>query len=292
MNFYIVDDDLSVIEMLREIIENEKMGRIVGYNISSLNSEREIIAYDPDVVLVDMLMPDIDGIELVRRLKDEGVTSRFIMISQVSSKKIIEEAYEAGIEFYIGKPINKKEVTNVISNVTGKLQLEKNFSMMRGMFSDLEKSKQQLNNKNGFHSEELNSYNEKDVYLSSIKKVFSQLGILGEKGCDDMIELYSYLYDEEIKVSDVKVKEVANKISDNSTAMEQRIRRAINKGLRNVANIGIEDYLNETFVLFSNSIYDFQNVKAEMDYIRKKRLKGGKINIKRFIDNVIVIALE
>ncbi len=70
--------------------------------------------------------------------------------------------------------------------------------------------------------------------------------------------------------------------------MEQRIRRAINKGLVNLANLGIEDYMNENFIRFSSTLYDFENVKAEMDYIRGKRNGGGKISVRKFIDNLLL----
>ncbi len=79
-------------------------------------------------------------------------------------------------------------------------------------------------------------------------------------------------------------------LSDNPKAMEQRVRRAINKGLINIASVGIEDYMNENFIRYSNSLYDFENVKAEMDYIRGKRDSGGKISVKRFIENMLLVS--
>ena len=69
--------------------------------------------------------------------------------------------------------------------------------------------------------------------------------------------------------------------------MEQRIRRAINKALVNLANLGIEDYMNDNFVRFSNSLFNFEDVKSEMDYIRGKKSTGGKISVKKFIDGLM-----
>jgi two-component system response regulator YcbB len=74
--------------------------------------------------------------------------------------------------------------------------------------------------------------------------------------------------------------------------MEQRLRRAINRGLINLANVGIEDYMNENFMRFSSTLYDFENVKAEMDFIRGKRDSGGKISVRKFIDNLILMVME
>ena len=90
----------------------------------------------------------------------------------------------------------------------------------------------------------------------------------------------------------MKLKDLSGGLSENPKAMEQRIRRTINKGLSNIANLGIEDYLNETYVKYSNSLFDFDQVRQEMEFIRGKRITGGKINIKKFMDNLILIVDE
>ena len=70
--------------------------------------------------------------------------------------------------------------------------------------------------------------------------------------------------------------------------MEQRIRRTINKGLTNISYMGIEDYMNEIYATYSNSLFNFEDVKAEMDKIRGKNTWGGKVNIKKFIDGLMI----
>ena len=92
--------------------------------------------------------------------------------------------------------------------------------------------------------------------------------------------------------SSLKLKDLSHDLSSNPKAMEQRIRRTINKGLSNIANLGIEDYLNETYVKYSNTLFDFDQVRLEMEYIRGKKSAGGKINIKKFMDNLILLAEE
>jgi two-component system response regulator YcbB len=46
--------------------------------------------------------------------------------------------------------------------------------------------------------------------------------------------------------------------------------------------------MNEIFISYSNSIYNFEDVKAEMDYIRGKSKSRGKVNIKKFIDGLMI----
>ena len=52
----------------------------------------------------------------------------------------------------------------------------------------------------------------------------------------------------------------------------------------NLANLGLEDYSNETFVTYANSLYNFEQVRREMDYIRGKSTKRGNVKIKNFLN--------
>lgn len=276
MKFYLVDDDLMVIKILENIIEEQRLGDVIGYSTDSTECVNEILIKKPDIVLVDMLMPQKDGSMLVSEIKDKNDDVKFIMISQITTKNLISKAYNAGIEFFINKPINKIEVTNVIQKLIDTIQMEKKFKIIEEMFVTAGGSQ---------------VANQKDQ-LYNIRHVFSKLGIMGEKGSEDIIKICEYMVRNNVRSFDFKVRDICDKLSDNPKAMEQRLRRAINKGLINIANVGIEDYMNETFMRYSNSIYDFENVKAEMDYIRGKRKSGGKISVKRFIDNLILMSEE
>lgn len=273
MKFYLVDDDENIIRILENIIHSSGLGEVVGSSNNSREVVNQLEMLTPDIVLVDLLMPEIDGIALVKEIQSLERVPKVIMISQVTNKSMISKAYESGIEFFINKPINRNEVSKVIENVIGKLELENKFEIMGNMFRKNEKK-----------------IAPKKVDPShSIKLIFSKLGIMGEKGTEDILIICNYMIENGLSTFDFKVKDICKQLSDNPKAMEQRLRRAINKGLINLANIGIEDYMNDIFVQYSNSLYDFQNVKAEMDYIRGKRSAGGKISIRRFIENIILL---
>ena len=119
-----------------------------------------------------------------------------------------------------------------------------------------------------------------------------KLGILGETGSKDIISVVSYLMLQGATMGDYTVSEICQLFSDNPKTMEQRIRRAAAIGMINIANLGIEDYMNETFIEYSNGLYNFEQIKQEMDYIRKKSKKRGAVNIKKFIDNMLYYAKE
>ncbi|MET1168167.1 response regulator, partial [Bacillus velezensis] len=74
---------------------------------------------------IDLLMPDQDGIETLAKLRHNGYTGKFIMISQVENKEMVGEAYQNGIEFFIHKPINRVEVEHVLSKVNDQWKYER-----------------------------------------------------------------------------------------------------------------------------------------------------------------------
>ena len=81
MRIYIVEDDISVISILEDIVESNDLGTVCGDSGSGLDLDK-ILALAPDLVLADLLMPGKDGIQVVRELKERGCLAKFIMISQ------------------------------------------------------------------------------------------------------------------------------------------------------------------------------------------------------------------
>ena len=79
-------------------------------------------------------------------------------------------------------------------------------------------------------------------------------------------------------------------VSDNPKSVEQRIRRAIAAGISNIAHMGIEDFMNETFMSYSATLFSFEDVRCEMDFIRGRSRNNGKVSIKKFIDGLMLEA--
>ena len=106
MRIYIIEDDTSVIGVLEDIVEGNDLGTVCGDTGGGVVEFSQILALAPDLILVDLLMPQKDGIQVVRELKELGCRSKFIMISQVNNKEMVAKAYLAGVDFFINKPIN------------------------------------------------------------------------------------------------------------------------------------------------------------------------------------------
>jgi two-component system response regulator YcbB len=295
-SFYIIDDDKVIQKILKRIITEKCLGSIIGMSDNGRTAIEEIKKLKPDIILIDLLMPEIDGIEVVLALKRMGCESAFIMISQVDSKKMISRAYSEGIEFYINKPINVIEVASVIKSVQEKYKMAKVIYTFENVMKSMNMARQ---------SEPVKKAEEHDE-RTKVKRVLAQLGVLGEAGCQDIIEIVLWLSRKELPEDDkqpsyklfhafkyLKIKyETEQQVQINIGAIEQRIRRAIKGALKNLASLGIEDYYNDTFTNYSAALFDFSEVRKEMDFERGKSSYGGTINVKKFIEGIIVLLMD
>ncbi|SKC40631.1 DNA-binding domain-containing protein [Maledivibacter halophilus] len=276
MKFYIVDDDINIVKILEDIIEDRQLGIVVGYSYDGDTALKEIFEIKPDIVLIDYLMPSKDGASVTKEIRKSNPEIYFIIISQVSDKEMIAESYTSGVEFFITKPINIIEVEKVIKSVSEKIKMARTISNIKGML-DINSVPRKINTL------------QREKQISKIKYILSNIGILGEKGSYDIVKICEYMIkNENNRYIIYDINKICSSLGENPKIMKQRIRRAIIKGIKNIANTGIEDYMNECFVKYSNSLFDFENVKAEMDYIRGKRNSGGKVNVVKFIENILV----
>lgn len=273
LEIYITDDDISILRILENIIEDNNLGRVIESSSDSRKAIEDILNLRPDIVIVDLLMPNMDGVEIINKVKRVNKDIKFIMLSQVNSKDMISKAYDSGVEFFITKPINIIEVKRVIKNVTESINMKRQLESIENIFNESNENKDVTREEND---------------LKNIKIILNRIGIMGEKGAEEIIDICLYLIQRNESIFDYKISEICKKISENPKASEQRIRRAVNKGLSNLANIGIEDYMNEIFTRYSNSLYNFEDVRTEMEFIRGKRDLRGRISIKKFIDSLLM----
>lgn len=272
MKFFILDDDINVIRILKKIIDDKELGTIIGEERDGKKGIARIRTTIPDIVLIDLLMPGIDGLRVVKQLKEEYPNIEFIMISQVSSKNMVEKAYRYGVEYYIYKPINAIEVEMIIRKVIERIEINRTILKMQQIFNN--KPEKEIVRLEG-------------VCEQCINNVLMELGIISEKGSEEIIKVVKYVMKKGINLNNVTIRELCSYFTDNPKSMEQRMRRAISIAMTNIANLGIEDYMNETFIQYSNSLFNFEQVRREMEYIRGKLDRGGSTNIKKFLVGLI-----
>lgn len=280
MRIYIIEDDPTVVAVLEGIIEGENLGEVCGTTEDGHVDLAQISACGPDLVLIDLLMPGMDGIQIVRELKARQSSARFIMISQVSAKEMVAKAYEAGVEFFIHKPINLFEIKRVVGNVAQQIEQARTLSSIQNMLH--------AGLQGAAHTAPASR---EEVWRQHLKSILIQLGMAGEKGSKDIIELCVTLLRRRETVSQVGMRTLCAQLGSNPKSTEQRIRRAIERGLHHLASLGVEDYGNEVFIQYASRLFPFGEVRAEMARIQGKG-PSGKVNLKKFIDGMVILAEE
>lgn len=274
MRIYILDDDDAIIHTLRNVIEDYALGEVIGYSQKPEKAINEINLLNPDIVLIDLLMDQYDGIEIL--LQIENPSTKAIMISQVNKSQLISKAYNAGVEFFINKPINIIEVVSVLKNTREKIKGEEKLKYIKNIFE---------NGKTiGLSNDGKGKNKSKDI--TYIKYILNDVGIIANHG-EEIIELYQLAIKKNNRNKDIYG--LINEMSDNPNATKQRIRRSIRKALTNIATLGIEDNLDLSFSQYSSQLFEFQDVKKEMDYLRNKSKSHGSINIEKFIYGLIIL---
>jgi len=108
----LADDKPHVLELLSVALENE------GYRILAVNNGKEAIARvkkeEPQVVLLDIRMPDMDGVEVLRQIKEINKAINVIMMTAYGAMDTVVEAMKLGAYDYIIKPIDLEELKSLV----------------------------------------------------------------------------------------------------------------------------------------------------------------------------------
>lgn len=307
MKILIIEDDVNIVWLIHKIIEDRNLGTVVGFALDGDEGIEKIEELNPDIVLIDLLMPGKDGISLVKENKNLKNHVSFIMISQVSSKNMISKAYEAGIEFYISKPINAVEVEGVIKKVRENIEMKHKLKQIKNLFSGEalnygnSNSLDSINGHNNYNKSTSQEYDnlrhnvsetKKEIFVHEyevkVKRILKDIGIISEMGTKDILKITNYLLENGDTMVEHTMKELCGKFSESPKSMEQRIRRAALAGLTNISSLGLENS-NKIFEKYSTVLYNFEDIKREMDYMRRISDERGKVNVKKFIGGIIFI---
>ena len=143
----LVEDHRLVREAVRDALRREADFEVIGEVGSSQEAIRSAQTLNPDVIVLDIGLPDVSGIELTRRLRQAGCTARIVALSAYAEKHFVTEMLRAGAAAYVSKNAAGTELFQAIRavergqnyvspDVTGNL-----FSQLRDQDSDSENRK-------------------------------------------------------------------------------------------------------------------------------------------------------
>lgn len=99
----LVDDHAIVRQGIRSLLSEESDLEIVGDACDGLEAVKMVEEFDPDIVIMDISMPNLNGIEAARRIKEFASKSRVIMLSAYQNQRFVSEAVKAGAKGYVCK---------------------------------------------------------------------------------------------------------------------------------------------------------------------------------------------
>lgn len=119
LNIAIADDNERMVRLLDQIVSSDEELEVVGKAGNGEELIEIIREKKPDVVLLDIIMPKLDGLTVMDRVNHEPNLKKpaFIVISAVSQEKMTEDAFELGADYYILKPFDNDTVVNRIKRV-------------------------------------------------------------------------------------------------------------------------------------------------------------------------------
>jgi len=117
IKLYILDDHQMLIDGLKALLKNEKNIELIGESTNPVLAIEKVIDLIPDVILSDINMPQMSGIEFTKAIKQKLPTVKIIALSMFGEKSTISEMLDAGATGYILKNTGKEELINAIEKV-------------------------------------------------------------------------------------------------------------------------------------------------------------------------------
>ncbi len=115
MNILFIDDEKTTFEILNETIDWEKLDITPHYTKNALNAIEIIKKTTQDIIITDIVMPDMDGLELIEWIKANNYSIEIIIISAYGKFEYAQIALNFGITGYLLKPINETKLINLIN---------------------------------------------------------------------------------------------------------------------------------------------------------------------------------
>ena len=164
---FLVEDEYIVREGIKNRIEWEKY----GFEFAGEASDGEvglsmISKVKPDIVITDIKMPFMDGLELSRRIKDEMPDTEIIVLTGYADFNYARECLKVGVSEYLTKPIKPDEIIEALENVAGKI--DERVAEEKARLNNQMKREQELKN---FYSTQAQAEDNLNMNEIDIKKI-------------------------------------------------------------------------------------------------------------------------
>ena len=129
----LADDHAAVRNQLHSLLEEEPGFHVIGEASDGFETVQTVESLHPDVLVLDLMMEGMNGIEVTRQLSESWPQTKIIIYSMYDNKAYVVEALQAGAKAYVLKGSNSTELVHAISEVTtGQIYLPESLSKYSG----------------------------------------------------------------------------------------------------------------------------------------------------------------
>lgn len=230
LNVAIADDNEKMIDLLETLIKEDNELELVGHANNGADIYDIIKEKEPDVVLLDIIMPKVDGLTVMERVGKDCTIKKhpaFIVVSAVGQEQITEDAFNLGANYYVLKPFDNDMLISRIKHIR----------QLRDGRKDLRR---------------INAYEDKNTYFERNLET-DVTNIIHEIGVPAHIKGYQYLRDAIIlSVNDMEMLNSITKILYPTIAKKHqttpsRVERAIRHAIEVAWSRGKMDTIDELF---------------------------------------------
>ena len=119
----IAEDALFMVEMLHKILSNTEI-QVIGVAYNGLELLFQVKKLKPDIILLDLVLPGINGIDLIRRIKSFFPNIHIVACSSLKNEHIILQTQLAGVSDFIIKPFYSEKLLKSLRNVASEIEMK------------------------------------------------------------------------------------------------------------------------------------------------------------------------
>lgn len=114
----IVDDALFMRKIIRGILE-ENGYQVVAEAASGIEAMRRLHDHTPDIIILDIILPDANGLDLLTSIFTASPSSRVAICSAIGQEPVVQKALDLGAKAFIQKPLTPEKVISALSQLEG-----------------------------------------------------------------------------------------------------------------------------------------------------------------------------
>ncbi len=120
VSILLIDDNDITREVLRVVLRGEGYN-VVGEATDGGSGLDLALKLRPNIILLDVVMPKISGLEILPKMKDMLPEARILMVTANKDQETVSEAVKAGIHGFIVKPFNAQKIIDTVAGVVAKM---------------------------------------------------------------------------------------------------------------------------------------------------------------------------